>query len=281
MTNLLMTAIREARTFLFVPGNRPERFSKAAASAADVIVLDLEDSVPPQDKEAAREAIAAALPALIEQRTVMIRINALRTDVGRADVAWAATHGHGVAIMVSKADDAGDLVAALARLPRCPLMPLIESVDGYAGLDNIAQVAGVARLSLGTIDFMVDADMQCDAQETQLAPLRFATAMASRRYGLAGPVDGVTVNVSDIAHLTEDTMRALRFGFGGKLCIHPAQIGPVHAALSPSRTELDWARRVIDMDQRSGGAAVQLDGRMVDAPVVAQARRLLARAPKE
>lgn len=280
MTSTLTTAICQARTFLFVPGNRPERFSKAVESGADVVVLDLEDSVPSQDKAAARVAIAAALSVLAEQRTVAIRINALRTDAGKDDLVWATAHADGAAIMISKADNAGELSTALTQLPGSPLIPLIESVDGYAELEKIAAIAGVARLALGTIDFMVDASMQCDAQETQLAPLRFATTIVSRRHGLAAPVDGVTVDLSNAERLKEDTVRALQFGFGGKLCIHPSQIGPVHATLCPSRAELEWARRVIELDQRSGGAAVQLEGRMVDAPVVAHARRLLDRAAK-
>ena len=109
-------------------------------------------------------------------------------------------------------------------------------------------------------------------------PLRFAVAMATRLHRLAPAVDGVTVRIDDDERLRQDTQRALRFGFGGKLCIHPRQVAVVHDALAPSETEIDWARRVIAADAASGGAAVQLDGRMVDLPVVLQARRTLARA---
>lgn len=280
MTFELMTSIRKARTFLFVQGNRSDRFAKAMASAADSVVLDLEDSVPPQDKVSARAATADALSAPSGTRAVVVRINPLSSAWGQDDLDWLASCGKAVAVMVPKSDSAVQLAAARARLPDCPLLPLIESADGYAALNEIAGVVGVARLVLGTIDFMVDLGMQCDAQEAQLTPLRFATAVVSRRLGLAAPVDGVTVDVADSERLRLDTLRAVQFGFGAKLCIHPAQIAAIHETLTPKPSELEWARRVVEADQRSGGAAVQLDGRMIDAPVVAQARRLLSRAAR-
>lgn len=144
----------------------------------------------------------------------------------------------------------------------------------------MAGVSGVARLVLGTVDFMVDLGMQCDMQETQLTPLRFATTVASRRFGLSAPVDGVTLGINDDERLRQDTLRALQFGFGATLCIHPTQIEIVQEALAPTQSELEWARRVVEQDQCSGGAAVQMDGRMIDAPVVAQVRRLLSRASR-
>jgi len=273
-----MTAIREARTFLFVPGNRPDRFTKAMVSAADVVVFDLEDSVPPQDKMSARTAIADVLPELCGRRAAAIRVNSLCGSLGQDDLEWLASCGKEVAVMVPKADSSTQLMAVHARLPDCPLLPLIESADGYAALNEVAGVSGVARLVLGTVDFIVDLGMQCDMQETQLTPLRFATTVASRRFGLSAPVDGVTLDIIDGERLRQDTLRALQFGFGAKLCIHPTQIEIVHEALAPTQSELEWARRVVELDQRNGGAAVQMDGRMIDAPVVAQARCLLSRA---
>lgn len=280
MTSQFLTSIREARTFLFVPGNRPDRFAKAMASAADAVVFDLEDSVPLQDKVSARAAIGAALSAPLGTRAVAVRINPLSGAWGQDDLDWLTACAKAVAIMVPKSDSAAHVAAAHDRLPDYPLLPLIESAEGYAALSEVAGVPGVARLVLGTIDFMVDLGMQCDAQESQLAPLRFAAAVASRRFGLAAPVDGVTVDVADRERLRLDTLRAVQFGFGAKLCIHPAQIEAVHETLAPKPSELEWARRVVEEDRRSGGAAVQLDGRMIDAPVVAQARQLLSRAAR-
>ena len=131
---------------------------------------------------------------------------------------------------------------------------------------------------IGHIDFMADTGIQCSAGEPELASLRFAVAMATRLNRLAPAVDGVTVAIDDEAKLREDTARALRFGFGAKLCIHPRQVAIVHDVMAPSADDIDWAQRVIAADAAAGGAATQVDGRMVDLPVVLQARRTLARA---
>ncbi|MEY4139017.1 MAG: hypothetical protein RLZZ371_1199 [Pseudomonadota bacterium] len=111
-----------------------------------------------------------------------------------------------------------------------------------------------------------------------MTPLRFAVSIATRVNRLAPAVDGVTVAIGNEARLRQDALRALRLGFAGKLCIHPSQVAPIHAALLPNDEELAWARKVVAADAASGGAAVQIDGRMVDLPVVLQARRTLARA---
>jgi citrate lyase subunit beta/citryl-CoA lyase len=131
---------------------------------------------------------------------------------------------------------------------------------------------------VGHIDFMADTGITCDEAESELLPLRFAVAMATRLASLAPAIDGVTVQTGDEGRLRIDTLRARRLGYGGKLCIHPRQPAGVHAAFAPSEQEVTWAQRVVDADAQSGGAAVQLDGRMVDTPVVLQARRTLARA---
>jgi citrate lyase subunit beta/citryl-CoA lyase len=274
-------ALSEARSLLFVPGNRPERFMKALASGADAVVLDLEDSVPPGDKQTARAAIrdawlelnAAGLP-------LVVRINALEGLAGNEDLDWLAALGPGsalAALMVPKAESRASLERLAMRLPGAALVPIIETAAGHAALAEIAAAAGVLRLAVGHIDFMADTGLQCSADEVELAPLRFAVAMATRLHRLAPAIDGITVDIADEGRVRDDTRRALRYGFGGKLCIHPRQIAGVHAAMAPSAEELTWARRVTAADERSGGAAVQLDGRMVDAPVVLQARRVLAR----
>ena len=127
---------------------------------------------------------------------------------------------------------------------------------------------------------MADTGLQCDSDESELVPLRFAVNIATRLNRLAPPVDGVTVQIGDEARLRADVRRALRFGFSGKLCIHPSQVAVVHDAFMPTAEELAWARKVLAADADAGGAAVQVDGRMVDLPVVLQARRTLAFAAR-
>ena len=274
-------AVAEARSLLFVPGNRPERFQKAAQSGADAIILDLEDAVPLTEKAAAREAVRQQWPQLLTLNVpLVVRVNAVDSAAWPQDRAALAGLQRLAAVMVPKAESADALQQAHEALSGVAVLPLVESAAGYDALPRIAAAPGVLRLALGHIDFMADTGMQCSDDERELAPLRFAIAMATRLQRLAPAIDGVTVTIDDAEVLREDTQRALRFGFGAKLCIHPRQVAVVHEAMAPSAAELDWAQRVLAADTASGGAAVQLDGRMVDAPVVLRARRLLAQAQR-
>jgi citrate lyase subunit beta / citryl-CoA lyase len=273
------SALARARSFLFVPGIRPERFAKALASGADAVVLDLEDSVPANAKQAAREAIRDDWADLRAAGVALVvRINGPEGAWGGDDIEWLARLGRPAGVMVPKVESAAALERVTTALPGVALLPLIESAAGYAALSAIAAAPGVSRLVIGHIDFMADTGIQCSAGEPELAPLRFAVAMATRLHRLAPAVDGVTVAVDDEAQLRVDTQRALRFGFGAKLCIHPRQVAIVHDAMAPSADDMDWARRVVAADATAGGAATQVDGRMVDLPVVLQAHRTLARA---
>jgi citrate lyase subunit beta/citryl-CoA lyase len=273
--------IATARTLLFVPGNRPERFDKAARSGADAVVIDLEDAVAAADKPAARTHIAqqwAALRAI--DVPLVVRVNAVDGQVPADDLALVSALPGLAALMVPKAESADTLAALHSATGGVALLPLIETAAGLDNVKAVAGAAGVLRLVVGSLDFMADTGIACDAEETELVPLRFAVAIATRLARRAPALDGVTVQTGDDIRLQADTRRALRFGFGGKLCIHPRQVAVVHDTLAPSAQELDWARRVLAADAASAGAAVQLDGRMVDLPVVLQARATLARAAR-
>jgi len=271
--------LAQARSFLFVPGNRPERFQKAARSGADAIILDLEDSVPPADKATARQAILEHWPGIMGLGVpLVVRINAEDSAMWSDDLAAIGKLKGLAAVMVPKAESPETLSSVNSLLGRVPVVPLVETTAGFYAVRALAAAPGVLRLAVGHIDFMADVGMSCDEQESELVPLRFAVAMATRWGQLASAIDGVTVQTTDEQRLRDDTLRARRVGFGAKLCIHPRQVAVVHETLAPTELELDWARRVIAADEASGGAAVQLDGRMVDLPVVLQARRTLARA---
>lgn len=273
------SALAAARSLLFVPGNRPERFEKAARSGADAIVLDLEDSVPTTDKARARAQVVEQWPRLRRLNVpLVVRINAADSDVAAADLAGLAPLDGLAAVMVPKAESADQMDRIRRAVGGAALLPLIETAAGLDAVKSIAAAASVLRLVVGTIDFMADTGIAGDEAESELVPLRFGVALATRLVRLAPAIDGVTVQTGDDGRLRDDTRRALRFGFGGKLCIHPNQVPVVHQALAPTAEELNWARRVLAADAASGGAAVQLDGRMVDLPVVLQARRTVARA---
>jgi citrate lyase subunit beta / citryl-CoA lyase len=266
-----------ARTFLFVPGTRPDRFAKALASGADAVVLDLEDAVAPADKQAAREAVAAWLRAApdADAARAVVRINDAATPWHTDDLAALRDAG-AAAVMLSKAESAAQVDGVRSALGGAAVLALVESARGVAAVEDIAG-AGVARLVFGTLDFALDLDMDIATDASGLAYAASRIALASRVAGLPSPVAGVTPQLDDTGRLLEDLRAARRFGFGAKLCIHPGQVLPVHQALRPDEAALAWARRVLAADAESPGAA-RLDGRMIDRPVVLQAQRTLALA---
>jgi len=273
--------LADACSFLFVPANRPERYGKAIASGADAVILDLEDSVPPAEKAAARQSVREAWPEIAGGDTpIVVRVNADSSGFLELDLA-ALRHLRPVpAVMLSKAESAVQLGRVSAVLQGAALIPLLETAAGLRAADAVAAAPGVVRLAIGHLDFMADTGIRASEGEPELAPLRFAVAIATRAGGLAPAVDGVTVQTDDPRQLREDIARARRFGFGGKLCIHPRQVPIVHEAFAPTEEELAWARRVVDAEAAAGGRAGQVDGRMVDLPVVSLARFTLARARK-
>ncbi|UST56298.1 aldolase/citrate lyase family protein (plasmid) [Comamonadaceae bacterium OTU4NAUVB1] len=277
-------ALAMASSFLFVPGDRPERLARALASGAGGVIVDLEDAVAPARKDAARAQIAdgfAALPPAARDR-LLVRVNASDTPWHAEDLALVGRLAAGdrlAGVVLPKAERATDL-AALARAagPGVALLPLVESVAGLDALDALAAAPQVLRLVFGHLDFQADAGLACGPDETELVPVRLALALASRRAALAAPVDGVVADWRDAARLAAEAARARRGGFGAKLCIHPDQVAAVQAAFRPGDDELAWARRVAEAVRAAGGGVVNVDGRMVDAPVVRLAERLLARA---
>jgi citrate lyase subunit beta / citryl-CoA lyase len=267
-----------ARSFLFVPADRPERLAKALASGAHAVIVDLEDAVAPDHKAAARREIARAWAALPspDRAKLAIRINAAGTPWHEDDHALLrqlAPNPPG-AVMLSKAETA-TAIERVARSAAAPVLPLIESAQGFHALDIVARAHGVLRIAFGHLDFQADLGMQCGADERELDPVRLALVLASRRAGLPAPVDGVTTVLDDAGQLAADTERSRRFGFGAKLCIHPKQVAAVNAAFGPTPAQREWALRVLDASRSHGNGAFRLDGEMVDAPVLQRARNLL------
>ena len=269
---------QEPRTYLFVPGNRPERFDKALASGADAIVLDLEDAVAPDFKHDAREAIAAWSRELAEadRARIVVRINdALSSAI--ADDLRLLRHARLMQVMLPKAESAAQVDTVRAGVPGARVLALIETACGVANAQDVARADGVVRLVFGTLDYALDLDLDITDSAEALVHAASVLAIASRVAGLAAPVAGVTPQLDDEQRLLADLAWARRHGFGAKLCIHPRQVAPIHAALAPSEQAVDWARRVLAAEAASPGAA-QLDGRMIDRPVVLQAQRTLQRA---
>lgn len=276
MSQPVSSSLQLARSFLFVPGHRPERFAKALASGADAVIVDFEDAVPLDAKAAARDALLAAWPALdVAQRArLLVRVNPAGTPWHAADLATVAQLPDLGAVMLPKAESAQQ-IEAVWRAAQRPVLPLIESAEGVGQMDPIARAPGVLRLGLGHIDLQADLGMSCGPDEAELAPIRVALVVASRRAGLPAPVDGVTTATTDADVLARDAQRSRRFGLGAKLCIHPAQVAGVHQALAPTEAECDWARRVLAAEVEARGGAFSVDGKMVDPPVLLLARKIL------
>lgn len=279
--NRLDTSISICTNFLFVPGTRPERFTKALNSGADAVIIDLEDAVAAQDKDSARNAIRTAWPTFTEdeKKRLIIRTNAPGTQFYSADLILAQELSV-VCLLIPKAESLDQINGAAQILPNTALIPMIETALGLDHLKEIASSNQVLRLALGNLDLQADLGMVCDAQETELQTARYQIVLASRLARITPPIDGVTPSTDNLARIEGDSQRAKRMGFGGKLCIHPNQIPAVKAAFMPTSEEIEWARKVIAADQASQGGAVKLDGRMIDRPVVLLAQRTLAIAGK-
>ncbi|WP_425277335.1 HpcH/HpaI aldolase/citrate lyase family protein [Sinorhizobium fredii] len=261
-----MMVLKNFTVPLFVPGNRPERFEKAAASGADAIIIDLEDAVAPDAKEAAGVALRADFTDL----PVLVRINGEGTPWHEDDLA-AVSRLPVAAVIVPKAELGGGL-AALAAASAVPIVALVETARGLAEARQIAALPGVSRLAFGSVDFC--ADLGCAHTREALLAARSELVLASRLAGLVAPLDGVTTSIDDGEQIESDARYALELGFGGKLAIHPRQIEAIRAGFRPQASEIEWAKKVL----ASGDGAAAVDGAMVDEPVRIRARAVLARA---
>lgn len=270
-----------AVTALFVPGDRPERFAKAAA--AGVVIIDLEDAVAPAAKAT---ALAAALEAVApsgggDPVRALVRVNPADSTTYDAEItallSAAEASGSGLlGIVVPKAEDAGALGQLRARMPeRLALVLLIESALGVVNAVELARVPGVTRLAFGAIDFALDID--ADGGDRFLDHARAQLVLASRAAGIAAPLDSPSTDIRDAGKVADSAQLARNFGFGGKLCIHPAQLATVEGAFAPTQADVEWALSVIGAE----GGAAQVDGQMIDRPVTERAKRILQRAGKE
>ncbi|MBY8608133.1 CoA ester lyase [Burkholderia arboris] len=263
------------RSYLFVPGNRPDRFAKAAASGVDVVVIDLEDAVPPAEKKVARAALAEWLAT--NDTPVAVRINDVNSEWFREDIALCRAPSVKT-VMLPKTERIDDIFLCEFAGKPTEVLPMIETAQGFRNVVAIAQHRLTTRLVFGNIDFQLD--LSIDGDDEQLLYFRSHIVLASRLGNLLPPVDGVSLALDDPAQIERDTLRAKRLGFGAKLCIHPKQVQAVNAAFLPTEKEIEWARKVVETASASHGAAVAVDGRMVDRPVILKAQEILAESQR-
>ena len=273
-------------TLLFVPADRPAMLAKAQSRGADAVLVDLEDAIPPDGKEAAQATLRETLRAgeLSGPGAVCVRVNAVGEG---AEQDLDALAGCALdAVMLPKAESPGDVRLVRDAIDRqlsdgeqVALIPQVESTRGILALGELAAVDGVAALAFGGEDFCVDLGVARSDDSLELLMPRGLVALHARAAGLAA-IDTVYTAIDDENGLLREARTARQLGFSGKLLIHPAQVAPVRRVYAPSAQQVAWAERVLAAGPLNGdgGAGVRVvDGKMVDAPVLAQAERILAR----
>ena len=259
------------RSYLFVPGNRPDRFEKARQSGADAVILDLEDAVQSTQKDLAREAVASWLSP---ERPVYVRINGTGTCWFERDLEVLRLPGI-LGVVLPKAERPEQIAQVAARLTdEARVLPLLETALGIWNACTLAEAPRVERLAFGPIDFQLDTGISGEREELLYARSRLV--LASRIAGILPPVDGVTMAFDDLTRLRDNVAHARRLGFGGKLCIHPKQVETINRGFVPTEAEQAWARRVLEAARTAGAGALRLDGELIDRPVIERARSILA-----
>jgi citrate lyase subunit beta/citryl-CoA lyase len=284
------------RSFLFAPGNVARRVEKALTLDADVVIVDLEDSVAISEKAATRKAVAAALERPRRGRGY-VRVNAPSSVFCFGDL-YEVLHRGVQGVLLPKVESAADLHAIdwmiwnLERERGIPegsidLMPQIETAAGVQRVDRVLQARSlrpykgpwrVKRIAFGAADYGHELGLTPGPDEAELADARARCVLSSRAAGLEGPIDSPWFDFKDNAGFARALERSRRGGFQGRLCVHPDQLGPVNAAYQPSAEELARAERVVAAFRQAearGEAAVQVDGQMIDYPVAYRAQALL------
>ena len=284
------------RSFLFAPGNVPRRVEKALTLAADAVILDLEDSVAPSDKPGARKSVAAALRGPRKARGY-VRVNAPSTPFCFRDLI-DTLHAGVDGVIVPKIESAADLqavdwvMASLEREQEIPegsidLMPIVETAAGVQRVDRILQARSlrpykgawrVKRIAFGAGDYANDVGLSPTLEEAELEDARARLVLSSRAAGMENPIDSPWFHFKEVDAFRRALERSRRGGFQGRLCVHPDQIAPVNEAYLPSAEELARAERIVaafEAAEAKGEAAIQVDGQMIDYPIVHRARAVL------
>lgn len=258
-------------TGLYVPGDRPDRFDKAVATGADLVILDLEDAVAPERKAFARDAVVAWLAGADRTpgRVLQVRVHDDADLLALRDV-------RGVEVRLPKVASPARVDEVAAVLPGVPVTALVESALGIEHAAEIAAHPAVTRLGLGESDLASELGTRADAV---LDHARVRLLYAARAAGLPAPMLSAYPAIADLAGLRADTERGRALGWVGRVAVHPRQLPVIAEVFRPSADETSWARAVLSAAS-SGGVATLPDGEMVDPAMVGRARAILARVAR-
>ncbi len=276
---------RPRRSALYLPASNPKALAKARTLPADVVILDLEDAVAPENKAEARAmAVTAVAEGGFGQRELVVRANGLDTEWGADDLAAAAAAGPD-AVLVPKVSSPAEVRAYDAALAAAPahtrLWIMIETCACLPVLYDLAACASDTRLAgfvLGTNDLAKEMRARPGPARTPFLPILTMAVAAARAHGLV-VLDGVCNEFRDLDRFAAEAAQGLEFGFDGKTLIHPDQIAPCNAVFSPDAAEIAWAEAVeaaFALPENAGKGAIKVDGKMVELLHLDQARRVLA-----
>ncbi|MDO8390872.1 MAG: CoA ester lyase [Actinomycetota bacterium] len=261
------------RSWLYVPGDRPDRITKAFATEADAVIIDLEDAVKPAAKADARaNAVAALAGDRRPQRWV--RLNS--GDDGRRDLdALVASPTRPDGVLLAKCDTPAWIAEVAAALPGVAVAPLVETAVALRDLHTIVAAPSVALCHLGEVDLLAELGGRLPGGQALIDHARIALVVASAAAGIGAPVGGVHLLVDDLQALAVTSSTLADLGFGGRAVIHPSHCAAVNAAFSPTAAEIEWARDVVALLDGAAGAVRDASGAMIDEAVARRARRML------
>lgn len=275
VTNHKINIISQNKTWLFVPATRIDRVAKAFASGADAVIVDVEDAVALEDKASAREALQHYHDSA-DYQPIWVRINKAGSEAFIKDIALCQQMPNLAGIVLAKAEQASDIEQAYQGTG-LPIIALIESAVGLYNIDAMAKVSGLAGFSYGFLDLCNDLQVQVGTAAADIIAnqIRYQLILTSKVHQLSPPIDTVYPDFNDEIGLSARVSLWSQMGMSGMLCIHPKQVAVVQQALRPTDAALSFAQRVVEEYERSGQAVFEIDGQMVDAPVIARCRQLL------
>ena len=267
--------ISQNKTWLFVPATRIDRVEKAFASGADAVIVDLEDAVALEDKADARKALQQYNDST-DYQSIWVRINKAGSEEFFKDIVLCQKMPNLAGVLLAKAEQVAD-IESVYQLINLPVIALIESAIGLYQIDSMAKAVGLAAFSYGFLDLCNDLRVQVDTPAADIIAnqIRYQLILTSKVHQLAAPIDTVYPDFNDEIGLSARVNLWSQMGMSGMLCIHPKQVAVVKQALQPTDEALSFAQRVVEEYERSGQAVFEIDGQMVDAPVIERSLQLL------